>query len=170
MPQGIETEKVGVISLGGTFDKSYDPVPEKMVFSGTSCIPGILRTCGVETVAFEALMQVDSNDLTDALIRSILETVRRGGLRRLVIVHGTSAMVETAVLFATSDLTGTYVFTGAMVPFSHSHIEASFNLGGAIALASTLPAGTYIHMHGQVFDPLKVRKDVAIARFVTVDE
>ena len=88
------------------------------------------------------------------------------GYGRYVVVHGTSTMLETARKFQQLGLDGVYVFTGAMVPFCYKQTEASFNLGGAIALARTLPKGIYVHMHGRIFDPAASRKDVAAARFV----
>ena len=159
--------KVQIVSTGGTFEKIYNPPTESMTLSAPSCIPDILAAAGVERAAFHSLMQIDSQDMTDADRRRVLAYVAALEGERFVVVHGTSTMVETARLFA-AELAGkgVYVFTGAMVPFSHSPIEASFNLGGALALARSAAPGIYIHMHGQVFDPAHTAKDVARARFV----
>jgi L-asparaginase len=160
------TPRVHVVATGGTFDKVYDPSRERLDLIAPSSIPKILAACGVAHVDFHPLMQIDSQTMDDAVRGRILDYARglEGG--RVVIVHGTSSLTETARYFQRAGVAGTYVFTGAMVPFAYSPIEASFNLGGAIALAATLPDGVHVHMHGEIFDPREAEKDVPAARIV----
>ena len=166
MTQHPPGSDVCVISTGGTFDKSYDPVSESMQLSGRSSIPDILADCGATDIAFEQVMQIDSLAMTDASRQTIADVAAKLGYGRYVIVHGTSTMMETARKFQDLRLKGVHVFTGAMVPFCYKQTEASFNLGGAIALARALPEGVYVYMHGRIFDPAHARKDIAAARFV----
>ncbi len=165
----VASSRVRVVATGGTFEKIYDPRSESMGFSGRSCIPLIFEACGVSRVALDPLMQMDSLDMDEAIRTGLLAHVRGSVGRRFVIVHGTGTLVETALRFAEARLDCTVVLTGAMIPFSVDPIEASFNLGGAIALAATAPPGTSIYMHGEIFDPFETVKDTAIARFVRHD-
>ena len=53
------------------------------------------------------------------------------------------------------------VLTGAMQPANFSHSDATFNVGMAIGVVITQPAaGVWITRSGQVFDPLKARKNL----------
>jgi L-asparaginase len=159
-------EAVCVISTGGTFEKVYDPVSENMTFSGESCIPGILSECLNTTVSFRSMMQIDSRELTKDRRKEIVSYVANLECRKVVIVHGTSSIIETAKAFQNAKLDGVYVFTGAMTPFHYNQTEASFNIGGAIALCQCIQKGVYLFMHGEIFDPSRSRKDTTKGRFV----
>lgn len=64
------------------------------------------------------------------------------------------------------DISGkTVVITGAMLPALCKQTDAEFNLGGAVALAQTLPHGVYLFMNGRVYDPDKVTKNRAAMQF-----
>jgi len=84
--------------------------------------------------------------------------------RCFVITHGTDTMIETArVLKALTDRT--IVLTGAMQPARFRDSDAAFNLGGAVALAQTLPPGVYIFMNGRVLNPDQAVKNRAAGQF-----
>jgi L-asparaginase len=138
-----------------------------MIFTGESCVPNILYACGSE-IEFKQIMQIDSNEMDENVRNEILRYVKSLDYGRVVIIHGTSSILETAKLLKSSHLEGVYVLTGAMIPFRCSRTEASFNLGGAIALARYATRGVYVYMHGEIFDPLQALKDVSRARFVHV--
>ena len=160
---------VRIVSTGGTFDKVYDPVSERMRLGRGSCVPTILARSGVTRVPVDAPLSIDSLEMTREMRVALLAHVRdlsRDRPARVVIVHGSGSIVETARFFLESGVPGTIVFTGAMKPFSCDAVEASFNLGGAVALAATLGPGVSIFMHGELFDPRRARKDQAIARLV----
>lgn len=67
-----------------------------------------------------------------------------------------------------SDIQGkTIVFTGAMLPARFIDSDATFNIGGAVIAAQSLPPGLYLVMHGKVFDARQVVKDRAQSLFLT---
>jgi L-asparaginase len=160
------TEPVCVVSTGGTFEKVYDPISERMTFSGISCVPTIFRQCMAGATDFKQIMQVDSLVMDDDQRNDLFKYVTSLDYRKVVIIHGTSSLLLTARMFQDANLDAVYVFTGAMTPFSHSQTEASFNLGGAIALARCLEHGVLLYMHGEIFDPTFCEKDTTRARFV----
>ncbi len=86
----------------------------------------------------------------------MLRTLNPGNWEdRIVIVHGTDTMIDTAAYFAAhgGDLLGSkvIVFTGASRPALMRDTDADGNVASAIMAARLLPPGIYIAMHGQVF-------------------
>jgi L-asparaginase len=76
-------------------------------------------------------------------------------------------MVETAKVLA-SLTDKTIVLTGALSPARFRGSDAEFNIGCAVGAVQSLPAGVYIAMNGRVWDPKKVRKNVAANRFEAI--
>ncbi len=149
---------IRIFITGGTFDKEYDELAGKLYFQD-SHLPEMLKL-GRCTLALEVrtLMMIDSLRMTDADRGIILEQCRQAPEVRIVITHGTDTMVETAD--ALTAIAGkTIVLTGAMVPYKFGSSDGLFNLGSALALAQTLPAGVYIAMNGRYFRAGEVRKN-----------
>ena len=57
------------------------------------------------------------------------------------------------------------VMTGALNPARFRGSDAEFNIGCAVGAVQSLPPGVYIAMNGRIWDPAKVRKNVAANRF-----
>jgi len=147
------------ITVGGTIDKVYfDQLSEYQVGA-----PGVERILQDLPVSFEytveSLMRKDSLDMTPDDRQRVREAVERCKEQYIVITHGTDTMIETSRLLI-SIPHKRIVLTGAMQPASFRNSDAIFNLGMAVAVAITQPtAGVWITMSGQVFDPLKARKN-----------
>ena len=155
---------IRVLITGGTFDKEYDELSGRLYFKDTH-LPEMLGRgrCGVD-VELEKVMMVDSLDMTAEDRQRILACCARASERSIVITHGTDTMVETAAVLA--DIPGkTIVLTGALNPARFRGSDAEFNIGTAVGAVQSLPAGVYIAMNGRIWDPLKVRKNVAANRF-----
>jgi L-asparaginase len=76
-------------------------------------------------------------------------------------------MVETAKVLAT--IPGkVIVLTGALNPARFRGSDAEFNVGTAVGAVQSLADGVYIAMNGRVWDPAKVRKNVAANRFEAI--
>lgn len=162
-------QKLTVVTTGGTIDKIY--FDDKSTFQiGAPQIGEILEALGV-AFAFEVvpLLRKDSlhMDAADrALIRSTIES--QAG-RHVLVTHGTDTMVETAR--ALSALPGkVIVLTGALDPALFRGSDAVFNIGCAVGAVQTLPDGVHIAMNGRIWDPEKVRKNVAANRFEPIPE
>ena len=156
--------KIKIITTGGTIDKIYfDAQSEFQV--GDPQIAEVLREANV-TVAYEivSLMRKDSLDLTDEDRRLIYETIVRAPEKHFVVTHGTDTMVQTAQVLQKIPHK-VIVMTGAMQPAKFRLTDAIFNIASAFTAAQTLPAGVYIAMNGQIFDPAKARKNQARKRF-----
>ena len=155
----MQHDPIRVFVTGGTFDKHYDEITGRLVFTD-SHLPEMLRLgrCRVP-VSVRTLMMIDSLDMTDADRALIVEHCRQCDEPRVVITHGTDTMVETARALAAAHLRKVVVLTGAMIPFAFGSSDGLFNLGSALSFAQVLPPGVYIAMNGRCFTWDGVRKN-----------
>ena len=153
-----------VVTTGGTIDKVY--FDDKSDFQvGEPQIGRILEELGVAfRFSVIGLLRKDSLHL-DAADRELLrDAIAAQPARHVLVTHGTDTMVETArVLAAIADKT--IVLTGALNPARFRGSDAEFNVGTAVGAVQSLPPGVYIAMNGRVWDPSRVRKNVAANRF-----
>ena len=148
-----------VIAAGGTFDKHYDEIAGKLGF-GASVLPTVIAQSRIaQPVRLDLLPLLDSLDMQDADRLRILDACRRASEQRIVVIHGTDTMPETARVLGSTGLDKTIVITGAMIPYEVANSDALFNFGMAVGVAQVLPAGVYVAMSGQVFDWDNVAKD-----------
>jgi L-asparaginase len=152
---------IRIIATGGTFDKQYRPVDGSLGFI-KSLIPSFLEQGRVRSpVVFEELFLLDSLDMTEDDRQRVLDACIAAPEDKILIVHGTDTMRETAVVLAVASLEKTIVFTGAMIPAPVVNSDAFFNLGYAFAKVQALPPDVYIAMNGMVFKWDNVRKNHA---------
>lgn len=150
-----------IITTGGTFDKRYDAIKGELTFR-ESQLPRILQQSRLTlSVCLEGPLAVDSLYMSQEERENIVKYIENSEEKRIVVIHGTDTMVNTASLTASSGrIEGkTIVFTGAMIPYSLENSDAEFNLGFAVASAQLLPSGVYIAMGGRVYNWNEVRKN-----------
>jgi len=157
-------EELLIVTTGGTIDKVY--FDDKSDFQvGEPQIGRILEELGV---AFRfrviPIIRKDSLHIDDADRELLRATIAAQPARHVLITHGTDTMVETAKALASLD-DRTIVLTGALNPTRFRGSDAEFNIGTAVGAVQSLPPGCYIAMNGRIWDPLKVRKNVAANRF-----
>lgn len=140
-----------IIATGGTFDKHYDPLNGHLVFKDSVLPEALARARLTLPVAFEDLIALDSLDMQDSHRQEICAACQRSVEDRIVVVHGTDNMAETAQVLGQARLHKTIVLTGAMVPYQIAQSDALFNLGFACAAAGLSAVGVYIAMNGQLF-------------------
>ena len=161
---------VHIIAAGGTFDKQYNMLSGVLDFS-ESRIPAMLEEGRVQSpFIFEALPLLDSLDMTDADRERIVYACRKTPEERILVVHGTDTMRQTAQVLAAASLKKTIVLTGAMIPAQVAGSDAAFNLGMAFGVVQLLAPGVYVAMNGRVFSWDNVRKNRARGRFETEEE
>ncbi|GAB3731478.1 asparaginase domain-containing protein [Luteimonas pelagia] len=153
-----------VVTTGGTIDKVY--FDDKSDFQvGEPQIGRILEELGVAfRFTVVPILRKDSLHLDDADRELVRATVEAQAARHVLVTHGTDSMVDTARVLAT--IPGkTIVLTGALNPARFRGSDAEFNIGTAVGAVQTLPPGVYIAMNGRIWDPARVRKNVAANRF-----
>lgn len=158
-----------LIATGGTFDKRYDPITGTLRFETTQLDEIARRARLAGPVAIETLMQIDSLEMTDTHRARLLEACRASPEDRIVVVHGTDRMVESAQWLSPARLPRCIVLTGAVVPYAVAQSDALFNLGFAIGCARTLGHGVWIAMNGRVHPWDRVRKNRVTGVFEVVD-
>ena len=163
----IKPRRIRILSTGGTFEKRYDFVSERLILGQPSCVPPILVDAGVDDIAFESVMSRDSADMLGQDRLAILHAIENCVEDGIVVVHGTSSMVESArYLEAAGAFAKCIVLTGALYPEQVRCRESAFNLGGAVIAAAALPLGVYIVMNGKILFPALAEKELNTGRFV----
>ena len=84
---------------------------------------------------------------------------------RILVIHGTDTLCETARLFCEQDLKKTIVFTGAFWPMTYNFTDAQFNLGFGLACAKIKEKGVYVAMSGECLDGQYAVKNWDTLRF-----
>lgn len=110
------------------------------------------------------LLRKDSLHITAEDRELLRAAIAAQPARHVLVTHGTDTMVETAQVLA-SITDKTIVLTGALNPARFRGSDAEFNIGTAVGAVQSLPPGVYIAMNGRVWDPRRVRKNVAANRF-----
>jgi L-asparaginase len=157
-------DQLCIVTTGGTIDKVY--FDDKSDFQvGDPQIGRILEELGV---AFRftviPILRKDSLHITAADRELLRATIAAQPARHVLVTHGTDTMVDTAKVLATIT-DKTIVLTGALNPARFRGSDADFNVGTAVGAVQCLQPGVYIAMNGRIWDPLKVRKNVAANRF-----
>jgi L-asparaginase len=160
--------RIKVIAVGGTIDKVYfDAKSEYQVGE-----PQIQEVFDIANVTFdydlEAIIAKDSLDMNDKDRQIVHDKIRNCEEKLILVTHGTDTMVDTARYL--NDITDkTIVLTGAMQPARFKTSDAVFNIGTAVGALQCLPPGAYVAMNGYIFQPEKVRKNVAAGKFEPID-
>jgi L-asparaginase len=153
-----------IVTTGGTIDKIY--FDDKSSFQvGAPQIGEILQAIGVGfTFDVIPIMRKDSLHITADDRDLIRRTIEAQPTRHVLVTHGTDTMIDTARVL--DGLPGkVMVLTGALNPARFAGSDAVFNIGTAVGAVQALSDGVYIAMNGRVWDPRKVRKNVAANRF-----
>jgi L-asparaginase len=160
-------EQLLIVTTGGTIDKVYfDDKSDYQV--GEPQIGHILEELGV---AFRfrviPIMRKDSLHIETADRELLRATIAAQDEAHVLVTHGTDTMIDTARVLA-SIADKTIVLTGALNPARFRGSDAEFNIGTAVGAVQSLAPGVYIAMNGRVWDPGKVRKNVAANRFEAI--
>lgn len=155
---------IAILTTGGTFDKVYfDANSEYSI--GEPCISSILDEGNVTSdFRVQSILKKDSLDINQEERELIKQSVVECEEERIIIIHGTDTMIETAK-FLEDIQNKTIVLTGAMQPARFKKTDAIFNSGYAFAAAQTLDKGVYIAMSGKIFSSDNVRKNIDLGRF-----
>ena len=160
--------RIAILTTGGTFDKIYfDANSEYSI--GEPCISSILDEGNVMSdYRVQSILKKDSLDITQDEREVIKKAVIECEEERIIIIHGTDTMVETAK-FLEDIKEKTIVLTGAMQPARFKKTDAIFNSGFAYSAALSLENGVYIAMSGQIFNSNNVRKNIDLGKFENKD-
>ncbi|MGP1347709.1 MAG: asparaginase domain-containing protein [Phycisphaerales bacterium] len=171
---------IELITTGGTIEKIYDEVEQKLV-NRSSIVQRMLRRLRLADteVHHRSLFHKDSLELTDRDRAMIVSAVRAAFTLSdgIVILHGTDTLHTTGELlheklFGGADGAGgepgavPVILAGAFRPFEMQHSDALQNLTEALVASSLVPPGVYCASHGRVLRFPGVVKDREHSRFV----
>ena len=111
------------------------------------------------------VMRLETVDLPEAGRGEVLVRIHAIGVNYIDTYFRTGAYKAPSLPFIPGK---TIVMTGALSPARFRGSDAEFNIGCAIGAVQCLPAGVYIAMNGRIWDPAKVRKNVAANRFEAI--
>ena len=157
-------DRLCIVTTGGTIDKIYfDDKSDYQI--GEPQIGRILEELGV-AFRFDVIpiLRKDSLHINETDRELLRATIAAQDAAHVLVTHGTDTMVETARVLSTIP-DKTIVMTGALNPARFRGSDAEFNIGCAVGAVQCLPPGVYIAMNGRIWDPRKVRKNVAANRF-----
>jgi len=158
---------IHIIITGGTLDKVHDTLTEGLSFEPgqPTHMEALLKQGRCKFPSWQVLMKIDSLDMNDEHRKLIADAVRATETEAVIITHGTGTMEITAKYLSNHVAGKTVVLTGAMRPYSLGQSDASFNVGGAIIAAQSLPFGVYGIMNGRIFTAEKLSKNTKTGRF-----
>jgi len=154
-----------ILNTGGTFNKRYNPLTgELFVPTDNLALEEILQSLVID-IGVQGILYKDSLEMDDTDRSLLADTIAKSDEKIIIVVHGTDTMDLSAEFIAGLALQKTVVFTGAMVPFSVSPIEATANLTMAIGFAQRSCSGVYIVMQGICGQYNYVRKNRECGKF-----
>lgn len=156
------------LTTGGTFDKIYYDARSDFHIGEPMATILLEEANAGFNYDIQSILKKDSLDMTEQDREYIRQQVSCQTADKIIIIHGTDTMIATAMqLLEIADKT--IVITGAMQPARMRCSDASYNIGFACSAVQLLPAGVYIAMHGQIFDPRKSRKNIKQSRFEPIE-
>ena len=155
---------IRILLTGGTIDCERIEQGDKYVFDKTH-LPEMLEQgrCKLD-IESQVLFLKDSIYTTDEDRKKILLTCKDCKEDKIIILHGTDTMPETARVLGNEIKDKTIILLGAMIPYNQKKSDALFNLGCAVSAVQSLPKGVYITMNGKIFkwDNVKKNKDLGL--------
>jgi L-asparaginase len=162
-------EDILIISTGGTFNKIYNPCTGELEVDAEAQALKQITDKWLCRFKFETIIGKDSLDMDDNDRQRLARMVGEAPQNKIIVIHGTDTMDQSAQKIASENMDKAVVLTGAMMPYSIDPTEATANLASAIGfIASTHPNGVYIAMNGVLGSYDKVAKDREKGRFVAV--
>ena len=160
-------QEVLVLNTGGTFNKIYDEISgELIVPKNNDAINSILNNAKISNIKVDGLIYKDSLNITNEDRKNLMLYIQKSRFNKIIIIHGTDTMNQTAIYLDKKIKEKKIVLTGAMKPFSIEPIEATSNLMSAFGfLHSCTKNNIYICMHSLIKKHTKIRKNKKLGIF-----
>ena len=159
-----KAEEILVLTCGGTFDKSKFTKEGKFV-PGETLATGMLDIAQVDDIKVQSVMKKDSLEMDNLDRQILLKAALDAKHKKIIVIHGTDTMVDSALHMQKGLKNKVVVFTGAMTPAIFKESDAGFNLGYAFGIINSLKNGIYIAMHGRYYLADQVLKNRDLMKF-----
>lgn len=159
---------IEIIATGGNFEKRTASDGSLFYDLGnTSQLEHLLQSADAPNAVINTLFLKDSSSFTDLDRQNICTAVAMSPLPRVIVIHGTSTLAETARAIYQLSLEKTVIISGTSQSVELNLAQSFFNLGAAVSLVQALPPGVYGCMNGRIIHPMSLRKDPETGRFDT---
>jgi L-asparaginase len=151
-----------IINTGGTFNKIYNEIKGKLIVPKNNiAIENILKLSKISNYHIKGMIYKDSLEITSEDRDKLVSYIQQSKYKKIIIVHGTDTIDQTAKYIAKRVLDKKIVLTAAMKPFSIDPIEATSNFMLAYGFLSSLEVknNIYISMHGNIKKYTKIKKN-----------
>lgn len=149
-----------IISTGGTFNKVYNPITGELEIDKKSLAVREMIDRWMAKFKLTNIISKDSLDMNDRDRELLAQTIKEAKFKKILIIHGTDTITESAKVVASKIKDKMVVFVGAMVPFSINPVEASLNFALGVGFLEANPKeGVYIAMHSIVREWNRIYKD-----------
>ncbi|NPA28313.1 MAG: asparaginase [Epsilonproteobacteria bacterium] len=139
-----------IISTGGTFNKIYNKISGKLEVDSSNKALEKIEKKWFTTLNYTSLINKDSLDFTNKDREELANYIKNLDYSKIIVIHGTDTIDLSAKEVASLNLNKAVVFTGAMVPFSISKLEATANFALAYGYLLNATSGVYIALNGVV--------------------
>ena len=152
---------IEIINTGGTFNKRYNPISGKLeVPVDFFAIEEIFRkSLYQKEIKFTQIISKDSLEFTKKDRKLLLKTIENSKSDKVIVIHGTDTMKQSAKFVDKFIRNKKIVFTGAMKPYEIEKIEAVSNLMQSIGFIKNADIGIYISMRGIISKWNKIEKN-----------
>ena len=159
-------KKILIINTGGTFNKQYNQSNGDLIIKkDNDTLKKLFKKAKIANPKIIGLLYKDSLDITQIDRKLLVECINQTKYDKIIVVHGTDTMDQTALYLDKNIKNKQIVLVGAMVPYSINKVEAVSNLMLAYGylLASTKKQVS-ISMHGLVkkYNTIKKNKELGI--------
>ena len=160
---------IKIFATGGTFDKEFNEINGELYFNETHIYDLLKLGRSQLDVKIETLMMIDSLKMTKEDRKFIINKCQKEKTDKIIIMHGTDTMVDTAQLIAAIIEDKTIILTGAMIPIKFGSSDGLFNLGSALSFIQVINPGIYITMNGRYFKYDNVYKNKKLGIFEKIN-
>ncbi len=165
--QGSRMKTILLLSTGGTFNKTYNPLNGHLEVDPHATPLRRLLESWQAAYPIRTILGKDSLEMDASDRNTLLAAIQDAEEETIVVIHGTDTMDLSAARVAQAQVPKRIVFTGAMVPWSIDPVEATANLASAIGYARAVARpGVYLAMNGHILPYNRLVKDRAVGRFV----
>ncbi len=158
----MKSEKeILILNTGGTFNKVYDEIIGSLIVPKNNyAIDNILHISKISNIKVSGLIYKDSLEIGKNDRKKLVKFIKKSKSKKIIIVHGTDTMNQTALFLSRQIKNKQIILTGAMKPFSINSIEATSNLLSAVGfLKANDKNNIYICMHGLIEKHTKIIKN-----------
>ncbi len=147
-------KKILLITTGGTIASSQTEEGFAPSASGEELLAHIPEIKGLYDIHILPIMQIDSTNMSPALMTKMVETIEKyyKDFDAFVIAHGTDTMAYSASLlsYMLKNLGKVVVLTGSQIAMGEESSDAPKNMRDAFKLASEDIAGVFIAFGGRI--------------------